>query len=265
MFGPMQHVYVTMHGEWTYPAWLGETAQMGLRMALANKLDLPAPGSIFTIPINGDVVTDTGSQAGTHGTLSKSWDARIGGTGSIENFNAGQQIDVAEDCWTFLNTIKPQVVQGFRFTHVKIAPIEASGAYGAGAATYSFTTPLVGTAATTYPPAPPEVAVAASMRAPIIGRRGRGRIFIPGVYSASADADGTLQNAPADVYRDALVTLIGNLENLSGTSDYEGVVMVTSAGKADAVRPTEVRVGKHFDVQRRRQAQAAEVYRVATL
>lgn len=265
MFGPLQHVYVTMHGEWTYPAWVGEFAQMGVRIALVDKDAIPPKGSIFTIPTHGDVTQDSGSQSGTHGTLSKAWTARIGPVGSIENMNAPQQIDLAEDCWAFLNALKVQTVQGFRYTHVKIAGIQADGAYGAGAAIYSFTTPIVGTATVDYPPMPPEVSVSLSLRAPIIGRRGRGRLYMPGILSASAHTDGTLQAATAAAARDMLAAFVPTVENLNGVSDYQGILMVTSAGKLDAIRPSEVRVGNHFDVQRRRQQQVAEIYSTVSL
>lgn len=261
----LQHVYITAHGEWTYTPWVGEKAQIGLRLAIVDKDDIPAVGSVFNIPTHGDVAIDSGSSAGTHGTLTKSWTARIGPTGSVENFDADQQKDVGEDVWTFLDTIKAQIVQGFRWTHVKIAPLLADGSYGAPSALYQFTTPLVGTCSTSYPPMPPEVAVAVSLRAPVIGRRGRGRIYMPAANTGAASANGDLNTGNADAYKSALVTLVTNLNNLSGASDYQGVLMVTSAGKTTAVRPAEVRVGSHFDVQRRRQAQVPEVYRSTAL
>jgi hypothetical protein len=46
---------------------------------------------------------------------------------------------------------------------------------------------------------------------------------------------------------------------------FSPLVIVTSAGNATAVRPSQVRVGNHIDVQRRRQAQVKETYAAAAL
>lgn len=260
----LQHVYVTAHGEFTAASFLGETAQIGIRMALVPDDAIPVYGSTFDIPLNGDVAADYGSDTSTHGTLNKTWTARIGGIGSEENFDAGMQMDVAEDFWTFLNTLKTYQQNNYRWTHIKIAPILADGSYGAGAATYTFSSPLTG-AYSTGGCLPPEVALAVSTRAPVIGRRGRGRVYLPAFNVAALVSDGTVNTTTNDAVRAAFVTLIGDMENLPGASAYEGLVMTTSAGKADAIRPLEVRIGSHWDAQRRRQDQAEEIYRVTTL
>ena len=77
-----QHVYVTAHGSWASGPWVGEAAQFGLRLCIADAISSPALGSIFTPSGNGDAVTDQGTSAGTHGTLTKTWDGRIGPLGS---------------------------------------------------------------------------------------------------------------------------------------------------------------------------------------
>jgi len=53
---------------------------------------------------------------------------------------------------------------------------------------------------------------------------------------------------------------VDNLDNRPGSPDYDSLVMVTSVGKATAVRPSQARVGNHADVQRRRQHQVQETY-----
>lgn len=261
----LQHVYVTAHGLFTDSAWSGETAQIGVRLAIAAEGAEPAKGSIFTIDAtNGDVVADSGTQAGTHGTLTRTWTARLGDTGSLENADAAWQIDLAEDFWTFLTAIKNDIAAGFRFTHVKIAPILADGKYGAPAAMYQFTTAVVGNAGAEYP-LPPEVAVAVSFRAPVLGRRGRGRFYIPGLRIGAVDASGSVSAGVRTALSNAAATLVTNLENAPGTEIMTPVLMVTSAGSASAVRPSMIRVGSHFDVQRRRQHQVPETYTQVTL
>lgn len=254
-----QHIYVTAHGEYTAAAWLGEKAQFGLRLCTTQTVDEPAKGTIYTPVANGDIAIDSGTQAGTNGTLTRTWQGRLGLTGSTDNADAAMQADLADDVWTFLNSVKSYVYSGFRWTHVKIAPILADGSYGAPSAIYQFTSPLAGTDGSGS--LPPEVAIAVSLRAPIIGRRGRGRIYLPALgKSGTIGSDGTVSPTCAGALRDAMVTLVSNLEDMPGVEDFGPMVSVMSAGSATAVRPSEVRVGNHFDAQRRRQHQVVETY-----
>ena len=259
----LHHIYVTAHGEYTATEWVGEKAQFGLRLATTEGAAEPAKGSIFTPLANGDVTMDTGTQAGTNGTLTRFWSARLGPVGSVDNADAAMQADLGDDVWTFLNAIKAYTANVFRWTHVKIAPIAAGGAYAAPSAIYQFTTPLVGGASVSL--LPPEVSLAVSLRAPIIGRRGRGRIYLPAIPSNLNSSTGVVSSTPAGVIRDAMVTLISNLQDMPGTEDYGPTVAVMSANSATAVRPSQVRIGSHFDVQRRRQHQAPETYVTANL
>lgn len=261
----LQHVYVTAHGKWTAAPWADERAQMGLRLAVVTEGEVPAKGAPFTIPAgNGEVELDGGVLAGTHGTLSRTWKARMGPVGSVYNADAARQVDIAEDVWTFLNAIKGMLHNSWSFTHVKIAPILADGKYGfPGAASYDFSTPIVGTTAGT--PLPPEVAVAVSLRAPISGRTGRGRMYVPGIASTSLATNGTVISNTRDALALAGKTLLNSLDDAPGLDVWGLVTMVTSAGKATAVRPSQIRVGDHFDAQRRRQHQAVETYTAQTL
>lgn len=255
----LQHIYLTAHGAFLSAPWVGEYAQIGIRLPITEGADEPAKGTVFTPISNGDVVTDSGTQAGTNGTLTRTWTARLGPIASTDNADAAMQADLADDFWTFLNSTKAYLSSGFQWTHVKIAPIAADGSYAAPSAIYQFTSALAGTGAGSI--MPPEVAIACSFRAPIIGRRGRGRFYLPGLSSsATLNSDGTVTSACRTGLTTALSTLVSNLEDMPGTEDYGPTVAVLSAGSATAVRPSQVRVGSHFDAQRRRQHQVPESY-----
>lgn len=258
----VSHVYMTAHGEYHGSSpWVGEYAQIGIRVAYHPVTDEPAKGTVFTIMQNGEATLDAGSQAGANGTLTKGWTARIGPTGSVENINAGEQIALAEDFRTFLAAIAPYQSAAFRWTHIKLAPCDTDGKYRQPAGAYVFTSPVVGSASGTYGiTLPPEVAIAASLRAPIVGRRGRGRMFIPGLASLSMSNEGVVASTAQTGIATALNTLVDNLDNRGGTPDYDACVIVTSVGQATAVRPSQARVGNHADVQRRRQRQVTETY-----
>ena len=259
------HIYVTAHGEWTATKWVGEKGQIGIRLPIVDNDAEPAVGSIFTPIANGDVVLESGTETGANGTLQKTWTARLGLVGSTNNADAAYQIDLAEDFRTFLNSAKDYNSPGWRWTHVKIAPVAVGGDYAAPSAIYQFTSPIVG-AATGATTLPPEVALALSLRAPVIGRRGRGRMYFPALTSLSAVAvDGTVQPGHATALRGFVKTLVTDLNDNPGTEDYGTIVAVMSANSTTAVRPAEVRVGDHFDVQRRRQHQVAETFSTEAL
>lgn len=260
----LHHVYVTAHGEWTNTTWSGEFAQIGMRLAIENEGELPPKGGFF-VPFSGhgDVGSTSGSTSGTHGTLAQAWTARLGAAGSSENADGAWQTDLAEDVWTFLNAAKFYQSDGFRWTHVRIAPLLADGKYGAPASVYTFTAPLVGSRSGSF--LPPEVALACSFRANVIGRKGRGRFYFPAISTQYCDANGLADSTMRTALLGYVQTLVTNLENAPGTEVMTPLLMVTSAGSANAVRPSESRIGSHWDVQRRRQAQVKETYTIGAL
>lgn len=251
------HVYVTAHGSYGSGSWAGETAQFGLRLAVMDTLDEPAKGTVFTPLANGDVVLAQGSQAGTHGTLTKTFDFRMGPTGSVVNWDAAHQIDIAEDFWTFLDSLKASIISTFRWTHIKQCPIGADGRAIGYSSVYNFTTPLAGTGTAQLPP---QCAIAISLRAPITGRRGRGRIYIPAIGQNQVDSSAVIGGSAGSGFRTAAATLIANLQDSPGIPQLVPVVAVMSANSATAVRPSQVRTGNRVDTIRSRREQVAEVY-----
>ena len=264
----LQHIYVTAHGSFDSGPWVGESAQFGVRLSIAQASAQPEKGERFTMPLNGDVVIDQGVQAGTNGTLTRTWTARRGPVGTMEDCDAGFQIDCAEDVRAFLNAVKGLVGPQFSWKSVKLAPIglvpvtrngvtTIEGRNLAASSVYTFTVPLAGTG--TYL-MPPQCAMAISMRANIIGRRGRGRIYLPALSQLSVAQDGTLAASQTTTARAAFVALIEALQQLPGSPDYTPLVVITSAGQTDAIRPVEVRTGNRFDTIRSRREQVPEVY-----
>lgn len=258
----MQHVYLTAHGSWSSGPWVGEAAQIGLRLCFAPVASAPVKGAIFTPLGNGDADMDQGTLAGTNGTLTRTWIARVGPAGSTFDHGATQQVDFAEDLRTFLDAIKGNVSSAFRWTHIKQAAVAADGSTIQPSSVYTFTSPLAGTGSNTLPP---QVAMAISMRADIIGRRGRGRIYLPALSTGLLASDGTIAATPANTLRSSFVTLVNNLQNVSGWSTYMPIVSILSAGSADAVRPSQVRTGNRFDTIQSRRRQVAEAYATTPL
>lgn len=264
--GKLQHIYVTAHGEFTSAPWLGEFGQIGLRMTVEPALEEPARGSVYTpYADHGDITLKNESSVGTHGTLLQSWEARLGPVGSLDNADAAFQKDLAEDFWTFLDTIRQWQHAQWRWTHIKIAGVQSDGKSATGSSVYNFSAPVVGVQTGAFA-LPPEVALAVSLRAGILGRRGRGRMYIPALATPMVDmTTGVTSGTNGPTMATALKTLVTNLEDAPGIENYGPVVCVMSAGSLTAVRPTEARVGTHLDVQRRRQAQTKEGYYASAL
>lgn len=253
-------IYLTAHGEWkSSSAHYGETAQMGLRLTAHPGDSLPEKGSIYTPPAWAAVGPVTDSYSGTNGELTQMFSATVGTAPADEEIDGETQADLAEDFRTFLNAVKTYTSAGFNWTHFKIAPIAPDGSYAAPSSVYTLNTPLAGTG-TESSQLPPECALAVSLRAPILGRRGRGRMYLPALGSGIITA-GLVSGTPSGVIRAAAATLVADLQNSPGIDWVNRfVVTVTSAGAATAVRPTEIRLGNRVDVQRRRQEQIDEVY-----
>ena len=272
----IQHVLMTMHGAWTGGYWAGESGQMGVRFTLEDSDAMPGRGTIYTPNAElGDVALETGTASGDHGTLAKQWTCRVGGTGSPYHFGADEQINTAEDAYWLLYALRQYQSSSWAWTHVKFHGFTATPAQQGtsryapivdgspvGAATYTFTTPIAGAQAVALPP---EVAVALSFRAPLSGRRGRGRMYVPAVASTMNDGAGSVASTPTTALLAALQTFVTDVETMNLWTGWKPCICVTSPGRGTVVRPTQVRIGNHFDVQTRRQDGVRETYTAASL
>lgn len=253
----MKSVYLTAHGSYPTGSWMGEAAQIGVRVVFVPTIGAPDKGAIFEPALGGEIVADFGTEAGAHGILSKTWSARIGVPSSAQNMDAARQIDMAEDVWTFLNTIKAYQYSAFKWTHVKCSAVTAAGTTPVVSSVYTFGTAAGGGGATGLPP---QVAMALSTRANLVGRRGRGRVYIPALTSSILAADGTISATPANSLRAAFKQLIDDLQASPGLSTYLPIVTVQSAASDTSVRPVEVRTGSRLDTIQSRRRQVEEVY-----
>jgi len=258
----LKHVYLTAHGTYPSGSWLGESAQIGVRLGYAPVIGGPDKGSIWTPVTGGEITPDFGSLAGTNGTLAKTWTARIGDAGSLENVDAAGQVDMAEDMLVFLNAIKAYQYSGFRWTHVKCSAVDPTGHTPIVSSIYTFTAPVVGAASTSLPP---QVAMALSTRANLVGRRGRGRVYIPALSSTVIGSDGTISSAVANTMRAAFKTLVDSLQSVPGLTEYQPILFVGSADSATVVRPVELRTGSRLDTIQSRRRQVTEAYTTTAL
>lgn len=255
---PGQHIYVSAHGSYTSGPWLGETAQVGVRLAIVPTLGAPDMGAIFDIPQANDrqPMALVGSDATWNWLCT--WAATWGTTPNDTNFGLSYQLDLANDFLIWWNACKGFVTNAFKLQRVKVALIDREGTYCYGASEFSLKTPVAGSSSNATAP---EIACAISFRADVLGRRGRGRMFFPALANTAIDPTGIASPTMTTLFANSTKSLVDNLQSLPGLpGDHFPMLMVTSAGKEDAYRPAEIRVGNHLDVQRRRQHQTVETY-----
>lgn len=252
-------LYVSMHFDYTSGSgWQGETAQMGLRLGMVPTIGAPDMGSIFTLPVASSVSGGTVQGSDATWNYSCNWTGHWGSNPTEATIDLTQQADIATDCLTFWNAIKAGHYSGMRLVSVKVAPIQPDGSYSYGASEWRLKTPVAGTNAAAFPP---ETSLAVSIMADVIGRRGRGRLFLPGLASSGATANGKVGGSLITSLNTAVKGLVDNLQNLSGVPQgYFPLVSICSNDDTTAIRPQTVRVGDHYDVQRRRQHQVAETF-----
>jgi len=251
------HLYITAHGEFTQ-AWDGETAQIGLRY-LARPLGAPA-GPIVAVPDLGPVTPVYNTYSSPNFDVTQTFEMDLpGGPRDFSEFLT----DVGNDVRSFMLSVALDQATRFRWTSVKVAPIErGTGKYLAPSTIMTLKAPVPGIASAMLPP---ECALALSMRAGIVGRRGRGRVYLPGYAATSIDSQGQAGLSNQSRLGEALRDLIKDLEDTAGVDTYTGNVVVMSAQNTTAVIPNEVRVGNHVDAQRRRQHQVEEQYYITAL
>ena len=271
---PITQIYCTGHFDWTANSpWSGETWQIGMRLACVPKIGAPQPGDTFdlaqTATAENKSVTGayTAQQSG-YGTIdfAQTFDCQWNYAPEPFKLHLDEMKAIVEQYLAYHASNSVRLSNKCRLVGVKIAPVTASGKYAAGASEFRLRVPKVGSGGGNV--LPPEVAVAQSIGADILGRRGRGRWYLGGLTADTALApDGTVSAAYASALNTSAKALVDGIQAIDNSVPASGQLLatVTSAGSATGVRPGYVRVGNHCDAQRRRQHQVVESYTVTAL
>lgn len=252
-------VYVLTSGEFISGPWVGETAQFGIRMN-AGRPTITTPDITGTLPErDSEPIYDSGTWA--NGQWVQGWQGETIGTDTYWSKNVQQAM--AEDIYTFLSstTMRSATSSSFAYKRVRLSPIGLDGKPAQAHSEWTFDPELAGTANDVLPP---KIALALSLRTPVPGRQGRGRIYIPALSYNTMATDGRVKTTIPGNWLPVFKDLVNAL-NSHGDSSTSHDVVITSAGKTEYVRPVEVRLGNHFDTQRRREAQIPEQYTTLTL
>lgn len=253
-----KHLYLTLNGGYTTPTLAAESWQVGLRCAMVfGEID-----PIGTLPNNWEPVNETVARTETHWRIDGNWsiDGPALATMDVAAW-MNDQVEPAAAAWMGQSSISNNV----RLDSINVYPIGPDGK-AVPAVPFAVGTPITLTYTSSNPtggasgssPLPPQLSVVTSHRTGQIGRKGRGRMFIPG------PATGTMVNSVI-----ASSAVSGFLA--AQVAFLEGVMIGTLTPDNPHVRPaiigapwtqyaliTSVDVGNVFDTQRRRRAQLLE-------
>lgn len=246
------HVYVVFQGD--FPDFPAESWQFGIRYKLEkNNVTPDTTGSLPTFSVEPATVSRTEADW----TIISNWNAGMG---------SGDFIHV--DDW-LNDQLAPAVVDNAadlrfsdkaRFTGIKVSPIKSGGGVAdlrTSQLTWTSSNPVGNLS---VPQLPSECSVVVSWETEVIGRRGRGRIYLPPTAAAVLNDDGQLPSTVTQHIADGAAAFLsesaitsGILANLWALPIVTGGPPWTSFGQIQGCN-----VGNVIDTQRRRRRQLVE-------
>ena len=259
-----KHLYVVAQGDYTDSSLSNEVWQVGLRYYASPG---GAPDPVGTLASSWDVVPDTVARTETDWRIDGNW--RI--EGGINDLNAddwlNDQLAPAFDAWMGQAAISSVC----RLRALKVYPIAAplgkvipAPPYATGtpmALTYTSNFPLGGGSATLLPL---QVSVVQSHRTGQIGRKGRGRMFLPpsstGLMSTAGSSASKIAAGYISGSNAAQVALLEDTALNIDDHGFNCVPAIIGAPWESYALITSVQTGDYADTQRRRRNALNETY-----
>ena len=256
-----KHLLVTCVGDWDDTALSEETWQVGIRLALV----FGAVDDVGTLPNNWDPSPITINRTETDWTITGNWHVNHAGQTFEPDDYLNDQAAPAFDAW--LSDSGVATSSKCRIRQIKLFPIGTTGR-AVPAPPYSSGTPCLldytggyPTGATSSTLLPLQNAVAMSQRSNQIGRRGRGRVFRPGLTTPALDSHAHLDSGVQSSLVAAHVALLEALSLTPIASDGPHIrPCVTGSPFVNYGVISTVRVGNVTDTQRRRRRSLTETY-----
>lgn len=251
-----KHLYVVAGGGYVDAGLSNEEWQVGVRYIWKTG---DAPDPIGTLPNSWDVVALNTARTETDWRIDGNWTVEGGVTDLDVGDWLNDQLAPAFDAWLGQSAIHNIV----RLDTIKVYPIGAPTGLVIAAPPYSQGTPVTLTWTANNPVGggtssvlPLQDSVVASHRTSQVGRRGRGRMFLPPasslIMSSTAGARGRITSGSVAAVAAAQVTLLEDTQlNGSGPSGWACPV-VTGMPFEQYALITQVQVGDVMDTQRRR-------------
>jgi hypothetical protein len=247
------HAYVVWHG--SFEDHLEEYWQIGVRFMLVNSGTEPDHvGALPTFDVNATAV----SRDETDWTISSLWDAGLGLAESISVDDwLNDQLLPAGVLLLSGNYISTKVT----LNGVKVSPINGSGHVTDLRVSQGLYKSPLPHGPTDIPQLPAECSVVSSWITQRIGRKGRGRVYLPPTGSAVLNEDGDLAGAQtAHIVAGMVAFLEQTAITPTGPGNHWALPIVTGAPYTAYAVIDGVRVGSVIDSQRRRRRQLNEVY-----
>lgn len=258
------HFYLTADGDYnpsTAPLLAQETWQIGIRLAAVFGGEVDPLG---TLPDNVEVTRNTINRTETSWTIQGNWEA---GKGTIIFRPDDYLNDLAGPAFATWIATSNTFSSRARLRSLRLYPIGADGKsipappYAQGSPmllTYTGTLPSGGNSGA---PLPPQNTPVASHRTAQVGRRGRGRAYLP-VLPVGAVGEGVISNSVRDALSAAQATLLAALAYDRTLPDILHVrPIVTGAPWVNYAVINQVRVGNVMDTQRRRRKSIDETFK----
>jgi hypothetical protein len=260
-----KHLLLTAQGDYTESSLAQESWQVGIRLALV----FGAVDDVGVLPSNWDPVAQTISRTETHWNITGNWKAQAGS----ESFNPDDFLNdqAAPAFTTWLNAF-PALSVHTRLRSLKLSPIGTDGR-AVPAPPYTQGSPCHLTWTSSYPVGtnggvmlPLQNALAMSHRTPQVGRRGRGRMFVPGLCIALMDVPGHVSSS---VIASALAAQVALLHSLTYTGAGLGAPrtrpIVVGSPFTNYGAITQTLCGNVSDTQRRRRRSLTETYTASSV
>lgn len=252
------HAYVVWQGG--FKDWPFETWQVGVRYMLVNSGTEPDHvGTLPTFTVNATAV----GRDETDWTISSLWDAGLGLTETISVDDwlndqlAPAGLAMMANC--FIST-------QCTLTSIKASPITGTGHVADLRTSVLEFKPTVPDGTVSVPQLPAECSIVASWITQKIGRKGRGRIYLPPTGSAIlVDGGGLNTSAQDHIVAGAVAMLEASAITPTGPGNHWALPVVTGAPYTSYAQIDGVRVGQVVDSQRRRRRQTSENYRSAAV
>lgn len=248
-----KHLYAVFQGGYEDGSNGAEIWQFGVRLIL-NFGSIDDQG---TLPNDWDVTTDSGSQ--TDGNWDSVFTFGVHKAPTFDFDPMSYTVDYLQP--TFETFMATQTFSSHtKATGIKLSPIGSAGEVIEGRTVTSLAnSDLPGGIGGDM--LPTEVAHVVSFQTPLIGRRGRGRIYLPPAAASQLDATGRADTGRvAEVVADAQAFLEGLSYTGVGVGAPQVRPIVTGDPWTHYGMITAGRVGNVFDSQRRRRNRLDEAY-----
>jgi hypothetical protein len=258
------HLLLSCIGDWDDTELAAETWQVGIRLALV----FGSVDPVGTLPNNWAPTAQNISRTETHWTITGNWDVGYG-PGFHPDDYLNDQAAPAFAAW--LSDSGVATSSKCRIREIKLSPIGTDGnlipapPYSAGTPCLLSYTSSYPTGATSSTLLPLQNALVMSHRTAQIGRRGRGRVFRPGLTTPAINSHGHVDSSVQASFLSAHVSLLEALSysDTNPTGPHLRPIVTGSPWTQYGVI-NSVKVGSVPDTQRRRRRSLPETYLTGT-